>query len=101
MKYKPHPGYCLRCGTREDITRDHVVPKSVMNRLGLHSPKWNFQPLCSPCNGDKAAQIIDYRPNHEHERLVKWLAKHGVELEFERRGAAEPKRNPSWRPRVA
>lgn len=96
MKSAPHPGYCLACGTRENITRDHVVPKSVMKALGLHSTRDNFQPLCSPCNGDKANTIVDYRPAAAHEKLVAYLAEHGVTLDFIRRGAAEPHRGAKY-----
>jgi len=52
-------GKCLRCGSTERITRDHVIPVS---RGGANSID-NIQPLCWPCNSWKHARTIDYRAN--------------------------------------
>lgn len=49
---------CLRCGTTENITADHVVPIS----LGGSGFISNIQPLCRSCNSKKHNKIIDYRP---------------------------------------
>lgn len=48
---------CLRCGSHEDITQDHVVPLSRSGRNHIS----NIQPLCRPCNSSKGASVIDYR----------------------------------------
>lgn len=48
---------CLACGADDDLTIDHVVPKS---RGGAHGRE-NFQTLCRPCNSGKGVQTIDYR----------------------------------------
>lgn len=48
---------CLRCGTTERLSQDHVVPLELG---GLHSVD-NLQPLCRSCNSKKHTKIIDYR----------------------------------------
>jgi len=48
---------CLRRGSRESITVDHVVPLS----LGGSNAIENIQPLCERCNTEKGATIRDYR----------------------------------------
>ena len=50
---------CLRCGSKESITVDHVIPLS----LGGANSVDNIQPLCEACNTEKAATIADYRDN--------------------------------------
>jgi 5-methylcytosine-specific restriction endonuclease McrA len=50
-------GYCLACGSTENITADHIVP---LTRGGAHS-LYNLQPLCNVCNSRKGARVIDYR----------------------------------------
>lgn len=48
---------CLCCGSRKDITKDHVVPI----KLGGRDHVSNVQPLCRSCNSRKGATIKDYR----------------------------------------
>jgi len=50
---------CLRCGSSENITQDHVVP---ISKGGFHII-YNLQPLCKPCNSVKHNKTIDYRPD--------------------------------------
>ena len=50
---------CLRCGTTENLTMDHVIP--VL--LGGRTEKANIQVLCGSCNTSKRAKTIDYRKN--------------------------------------
>jgi hypothetical protein len=46
-------GYqCVRCGSRRDLTVDHVVPVS---RGGLNAPD-NLRTLCRRCNSSKGAR---------------------------------------------
>ena len=49
---------CFRCGTRKDLTIDHVVPRS----RGGPDDIDNYQILCCDCNQKKAASYADYRP---------------------------------------
>jgi 5-methylcytosine-specific restriction endonuclease McrA len=51
-------GACLRCGSTEDLSADHVVPLC----LGGANAVSNLQPLCVRCNGEKGATVRDYRP---------------------------------------
>lgn len=55
--FELHGEECLKCGTDEGITLDHVVPVS---RDGENCIE-NLQPLCKSCNSSKGTQIIDYR----------------------------------------
>lgn len=52
-------GRCLRCGTRENISRDHVVP--IAN--GGSNSIANLQPLCCSCNSSKGTKEYDLRDN--------------------------------------
>lgn len=61
---KRYGNKCLRCGTKEDITMDHVVP---LVRGGAHDPS-NVQPLCFNCNSGKRDKIRDYRK----KGIAKW-----------------------------
>lgn len=48
---------CLRCGSTEKLSIDHVVPVAK----GGENHVKNLQPLCKSCNSRKSDQIIDYR----------------------------------------
>ena len=50
---------CLKCGSTENIHKDHIVPLSV----GGSNRASNLQPLCKSCNSTKHTRTIDYRPN--------------------------------------
>lgn len=54
---------CLKCGSDEQPTIDHVVP---LARGGAHHPT-NLQPLCRPCNERKQARTADYRTPAQRE----------------------------------
>ena len=56
---KKYGGICLRCGSSERLTRDHVLPIS----MGGTTTAANIQPLCRSCNSSKNAKYIDYRPD--------------------------------------
>jgi 5-methylcytosine-specific restriction endonuclease McrA len=52
---------CQYCGTREDLTFDHVVPRSK----GGHTTWENVVAACSPCNltkGDRLPREVDMWP---------------------------------------
>ncbi len=44
---------CVRCGSREWLTMDHVYPWS----LGGSDEADNLQTLCMPCNRHKGAKV--------------------------------------------
>jgi 5-methylcytosine-specific restriction endonuclease McrA len=50
-------GECVKCGAKEDIVKDHIVPiyQGGDDTLG------NIQPLCRKCNGSKGRDNQDYR----------------------------------------
>ncbi len=48
-----HDYECVFCGTTEDITKDHVVPRS---KGGLNIAE-NVVPVCRSCNSWKAAKL--------------------------------------------
>lgn len=51
---------CLKCGSTERLTMDHVLP---ISRGGPNTID-NIQPLCLSCNSSKFDKHIDYRPSH-------------------------------------
>lgn len=48
---------CLRCGSHQDLSADHIVPESE----GGPTSEENLQTLCRPCNSWKATQTINFR----------------------------------------
>lgn len=48
---------CLRCGSKQNLTIDHVIP---IGMGGLNS-RGNMQTLCCDCNNEKGMLLIDYR----------------------------------------
>lgn len=48
-----HGDSCKHCGSREDITMDHIRPESRGGRTVLA----NLQPLCRPCNSRKGTTV--------------------------------------------
>lgn len=51
-------GVCLKCGSSDCITIDHIIP---ISKGGAHDIS-NVQPLCSVCNSRKNAKTWDGRP---------------------------------------
>jgi 5-methylcytosine-specific restriction endonuclease McrA len=61
---------CLKCGSPEKPTRDHIVP---LARGGIHHPT-NMQPLCRKCNEKKQAKTVDYRTDQQRETIAsRWV----------------------------
>jgi len=50
-------GECLKCGSDNDIVKDHVVP---IYQGGSDSIE-NIQPLCRRCNASKGSESINYK----------------------------------------
>lgn len=51
-------GECVKCGNKEDLVKDHIIPIYQGGSDGLD----NLQPLCRKCNASKGADTTDYRP---------------------------------------
>lgn len=50
-------GECVKCGNKEDLVKDHIIPIYQGGSDGLD----NLQPLCRKCNASKGADSTDYR----------------------------------------
>jgi 5-methylcytosine-specific restriction endonuclease McrA len=48
---------CLKCGSKTNLTLDHIIPRCRKGRTKYD----NLQTLCSPCNGKKGKGTEDYR----------------------------------------
>lgn len=59
--YRRDGNACLRCGARQPLTVDHIVPVV----LGGTSNEQNLQTLCRSCNSSKGTKTADYRPHRE------------------------------------
>lgn len=54
---------CQRCGSRRNLTVDHIYPESKGGQLTMK----NAQTLCRKCNASKGVKIVDYRQNSANE----------------------------------
>lgn len=57
--FKTYGKYCLRCGTQNNISVDHVKPYSKHRHLATDFN--NLQPLCRSCNSAKGTKSWDFR----------------------------------------
>ena len=58
---------CLKCGSTEGLTVDHIVPKV----LGGHASRTNLQTLCFKCNREKGTNIVSYRKDAGAEKTFR------------------------------
>ncbi len=54
--YKRDDHKCLKCGQKENLSIDHIVP---LSKGGLKA-KFNLQTLCVSCNSQKGNRIASY-----------------------------------------
>ena len=59
---------CMACGTKDDLTIDHVI---ALGQVGSTNDPSNLQVLCRSCNSTKGDQTIDYRTREQRELLTK------------------------------
>ncbi len=57
LVYERDDWCCLACGSKENLSIDHVIPWS----LGGEDVAENFQTLCRSCNSKKGATVVDFR----------------------------------------
>ena len=57
---------CEKCGSKEKLTRDHIIPKS----FGGVNNAVNIQILCKSCNEEKGATVAVYTPR---KRVIKYV----------------------------
>lgn len=81
---------CLRCGTGENITRDHVCSRVLLKchltrdqyaRFSAEARDINIQPLCRQCNNAKGGDAVDYRGIDERVTLLLLLDRWGLDIE--------------------
>lgn len=75
MYVEPQPKICVKCRGDKNITRDHKVPRWLVERahfFGLEKPDpyKNYQKMCQPCNCDKGG-MIDYSDPFVREYMKK------------------------------
>ncbi len=69
-------GECIKCGSKEGLTVDHIVPQSLLEHFGLkdlddiQNCEDNFQILCGLCNAFKRNRM-DFIGNPKTFPLLK------------------------------
>jgi len=75
---------CVRCGSGEQIVKDHIVPIYQGGTDGID----NLQPLCMKCNVSKGPESVDHRPSdwraHFDEKLKEIMRRMPTEMPAER-----------------
>ena len=54
---------CASCGTKNNLTVDHIVPRSFLHPFGfmdVYNDRENLQAMCEPCNKAKG-MTLDYK----------------------------------------
>ena len=74
---------CLKCGSSNNLTLDHIRPVSKGGSNKFH----NLQTLCEKCNNEKGANEIDYRSRSHLNRVAK--EDEDICFDFENQKAAQ------------
>ena len=69
--YRRDGDRCVKCGATEELTVDHVIPKSME---GGTCQLLNLQTMCKTCNSDKGRTVKCYTT---HTKTLRHLRKHG------------------------
>lgn len=57
-KIKSLSDHCAYCGSKQDLTIDHIIPQAMCNILGVdRNKRQNLQVLCQPCNNKKGDSL--------------------------------------------
>ena len=59
--YKRDGFKCVKCGSTENLTVDHIIPVSQGGKNHLV----NLQTMCKPCNVIKGAAVVLYRRDQQ------------------------------------
>lgn len=59
---------CMKCGAVDNITIDHIKPKSQYPELALDIN--NLQVLCWGCNKEKGREFFDYRQSCQKQDVM-------------------------------
>ena len=70
---------CGKCGRKENLTVDHIVPVSLLEQLGIYIDQdpnecENWQILCFPCNQYKKGRL-DFTHPKTKPLLLKYIGK--------------------------
>jgi hypothetical protein len=69
-------GKCAHCGTKDDLTLDHILPVQLMYILNVKIPESrNFQVLCERCNKKKGNHLQTNHPETAkllNEAIATW-----------------------------
>lgn len=63
---KQQDGRCLKCGKKEKLTVDHVIPVSKGGTSNID----NIQGLCQSCNSSKGTKSTGYR---KQKGIIRWI----------------------------
>ena len=56
-------GACTRCGSTENLTKDHIIPLAILRAMGLETTNtFNLQPMCQKCNLTKGCLLDPKNP---------------------------------------
>jgi len=62
-KIKSLSDHCAYCGSKQDLTLDHIIPQAMCNILGIdRNKRENLQVLCQPCNVKKGDSLKSNDP---------------------------------------
>lgn len=64
MKKIPEHSLCAKCGTTENLTWDHIIPKIILKTLCVSqtNERQNLQILCQACNTKKGHALEPKNP---------------------------------------
>ena len=77
-------GKCVYCGSKEELTVDHIIPRSFCTILRIsQNDKMNLQVLCEKCNKHKANNLKSNCPPTTKLMkmyLQRWLWLNGADV---------------------
>ena len=78
---------CVRCGSKEKLTKDHIIPTSFYGKLALpdmfNDPE-NLQTMCSRCNRLKGS-LLDHKNPKTYQLLIKAVERWAYHYRVERK----------------